>query len=40
MLGTTPLQGEIVGIAATHSGKGYWLLGRDGGVFGFGDAGF
>ena len=27
-------------IAATPSGKGYWLLGRDGGVFTFGDAVF
>ncbi len=30
----------IVGIAATHSGKGYWLAGSDGGVFSFGDANF
>lgn len=30
----------IVGIAATPSGNGYWLVGADGGVFGFGDAGF
>lgn len=28
----------IVGIAATPSGKGYWLVGADGGVFAFGDA--
>ena len=24
----------------THSGKGYWLVASDGGVFSFGDAGF
>lgn len=29
----------IVGIAATPTGKGYWLVGMDGGVFAFGDAG-
>jgi len=29
-----------VGIAATPSGKGYWLVGSDGGVFSFGDAAF
>jgi hypothetical protein len=28
----------IVGIAATSSGQGYWLVGADGGVFAFGDA--
>ncbi|HEV7534347.1 MAG TPA: hypothetical protein VGP90_01855, partial [Acidimicrobiia bacterium] len=27
-------------IAATQSGKGYWLVASDGGVFSFGDAGF
>ena len=30
----------IVGIAATPTGKGYWLVGADGGVFAFGDATF
>lgn len=30
----------IVGIASTPSGKGYWLVAADGGVFGFGDADF
>lgn len=30
----------IVGIAATPSGKGYWLVAADGGVFAFGDAGW
>lgn len=28
----------IVGMAATPTGKGYWLVGADGGVFAFGDA--
>ena len=30
----------IVGIASTASGKGYWLVARDGGIFSFGDAAF
>lgn len=30
----------VVGIAATPTGKGYWLVCADGGVFAFGDAGF
>jgi uncharacterized protein YkwD len=30
----------VVGIAATRSGKGYWLAAADGGVFTFGDAQF
>ena len=30
----------IVGMAATPSGAGYWLVASDGGVFAFGDAGF
>jgi N-acetylmuramoyl-L-alanine amidase len=30
----------IVGMAATHDGAGYWLVGSDGGVFGYGDAGY
>jgi hypothetical protein len=29
-----------VGIAATPSGGGYWLVGSDGGIFSFGDAKF
>ncbi|MDB6027569.1 MAG: Esterase [Verrucomicrobiales bacterium] len=29
-----------VGIARTPSGQGYWIVGSDGGVFSFGDAGF
>ncbi len=30
----------IVGMVATSTGKGYWMVGADGGVFAFGDAGF
>lgn len=30
----------IVGMAATPTGKGYWLVAADGGVFSFGDAAF
>lgn len=30
----------IVGIAATPTGKGYWLVAADGGVFAFGDAAY
>lgn len=32
------MNAPIVGIAATPTGKGYWLLGEDGGVFALGDA--
>ena len=31
---------SIVGMSATPSGKGYWLVAADGGVFSFGDARF
>jgi hypothetical protein len=31
---------HVVGIAATASGHGYWLVAADGGVFSFGDANF
>jgi len=34
------LNSSIVGLAATASGNGYWLVGSDGGIFNFGDAGF
>ncbi|MHB1534353.1 MAG: serine hydrolase [Acidimicrobiales bacterium] len=34
------LNQPIVGMAATPSGHGYWLVAADGGVFNFGDAGF
>ena len=30
----------IVGMAATPDGGGYWLVGRDGGIYAYGDAGF
>ena len=30
----------IVGMAATPSGHGYWLVASDGGIFSFGDAPF
>ena len=36
----TGLVAGIVGIAATPSGNGYWLVAADGGVFSFGDAAF
>ena len=34
------LNASIVGIAVTHSGNGYWLVGADGGLFNYGDAPF
>jgi len=34
------LSSVIAGMAATPDGKGYWLVGADGGVFAFGDAPF
>jgi ribosomal protein L24E len=36
----TRLAQPVVGMAATPSGKGYWLVARDGGIFSFGDARF
>ena len=30
----------IVGIASTHDGRGYWLVGADGGYSNSGDAGY
>ncbi len=43
--GTTPATGgglnkPIVGMARTTSGKGYWLVASDGGIFSYGDAKF
>ena len=36
----TPLNGGILELpAATPSGKGYWMVGSDGGMFWFGDGG-
>lgn len=37
---TTALPRRIVGIANTADGKGYWLVGNDGGVYSYGDAQF
>jgi len=37
---TTARPRTIVGIANTADGKGYWLVGNDGGVFSYGDAHF
>jgi hypothetical protein len=34
------LNKPIVGMAATPSGNGYWLVASDGGIFSFGDAVF
>jgi hypothetical protein len=34
------LAAPILSITATPSGKGYWLVAADGGVFAFGDAGY
>jgi hypothetical protein len=38
--GGTVLNHRIVGMAATRSGHGYWLVAADGGIFSFGDAHF
>jgi hypothetical protein len=34
------LNQPVVGMAATPTGRGYWLVASDGGIFTFGDAGF
>jgi len=34
------LNSPVVGMAATPSGGGYWLVAADGGIFSFGDAAF
>ena len=34
------LNQPIVGMAPTPTGKGYWLVASDGGIFAFGDAAF
>jgi peptidoglycan hydrolase-like protein with peptidoglycan-binding domain len=39
-MGATHLVEPVVGMAASASGQGYWLVASDGGVFAFGDAGF
>jgi ribosomal protein L24E len=38
--GALKLNQPIVGMAATPSGKGYWFVAADGGIFAFGDAKF
>jgi ribosomal protein L24E len=38
--GALSLAQPVVGIAATHSGHGYWLVATDGGIFSYGDAHF
>ena len=38
--GAMHLNRPIVGMAATPSGRGYWLVASDGGIFSFGDARF
>jgi hypothetical protein len=35
-----PLAQPVVGMAPTTTGRGYWLVARDGGIFSFGDAAF
>jgi hypothetical protein len=35
-----PLSHPIVGMAATRTGRGYWLVASDGGIFTFGDAAY
>ena len=35
-----PVNAPIIGIASTPSGRGYWQLGADGGIFTYGDARF
>ncbi|HEV3366235.1 MAG TPA: hypothetical protein VG054_02140, partial [Acidimicrobiales bacterium] len=38
--GAVVLNKPMVGMAATPSGKGYWTVASDGGIFSFGDAQF
>ena len=39
-MGGSHLNQPIVGMAATATGHGYWLVAADGGIFTFGDAPF
>jgi N-acetylmuramoyl-L-alanine amidase len=39
-MGGTPLNQPVVAMAATPTGRGYWLVASDGGIFSFGDARF
>jgi hypothetical protein len=38
--GSLVLNKPVVGMAASPSGKGYWLVASDGGIFNYGDAPF
>src|SRR5947209_7719725 len=38
--GGLQLNAPDVGMAATPSGQGYWIVASDGGIFSYGDAGF
>jgi hypothetical protein len=38
--GAIKLNKPVVGMAATLTGDGYWLVASDGGIFSYGDAGF
>jgi hypothetical protein len=39
-MGATRINAPVSGMAATNSGRGYWLVGADNGIFTFGDARF
>jgi hypothetical protein len=39
-MSAVPLTGHILDSVATPSGRGYWMVGSDGGIFSFGDAKF
>jgi hypothetical protein len=39
-MGGRPLNAPVVSLVPTPTGRGYWLVATDGGVFSFGDAGF
>ncbi|HET9442893.1 MAG TPA: hypothetical protein VFO65_06190, partial [Acidimicrobiales bacterium] len=38
--GAVEVNQPVVGMAATATGRGYWMAASDGGVFAFGDAAF
>ena len=40
LTGSHPLNAPIVGIVPTANSGGYWMVGKDGGIFNFGNAGF
>jgi hypothetical protein len=39
-MGNQVLNKPVVGMAATPTGQGYWMVASDGGIFAFGDAPF